>query len=295
MPMSRLSSVRIALIQPQSSWGPQEKRNIKQSLEWLDRCAQAGVRLVVFPEGYPGPTNPQNTFDALGPLGARARELNLFVVAGNIEPAVGGGHYVCLHLIGADGSLVGTYRRTTPSGPYVYRDIPMWQFDYKEASDAPRVYHTPIGRIGMLVCSEVYAPELARTLAILGADIIVFPAGGGQGDLIPTWQTVVAARAIENIVYTGASQNLYEPHERGLGIIAGPEGVLATRADAGMLIADLDLDRLQFLRSEDERIEVPRRYRTVPGLLRWRRPELYAEAMLERPKDRAASRPDRKL
>lgn len=274
--MSRPSTVRIALIQPQSFWGPNEELNIKGSLHWLDECSKAGVRLVVFPEGYPGPTNPTNSFDALTPLRKRARELHLFVVAGNIEPVAGSGHYVCLHLIGDDGSIIGTYRRTTPKGPYVYHDIPMWQFDYKEASEPPRVFGTSIGRIGLLVCSEVYAPELARALAVLGADIVLFPAGGGQGDLIPTWQTVVAARAIENIVYTGASQNLYVPYERGLGIIAGPEGVLATRSDAGMLIADLDLDRLEFLRSEDEKIEVPRRYRTVPGLLRWRRPELYA-------------------
>jgi predicted amidohydrolase len=266
----------MALIQPQSSWGPHEEQNANDALQWLDRCSNAGVNLVVFPEGYPGPTNPKNSFDALTPLRVRARELGLYVVAGNIERAPGGGHYVALHLIGDDGSVVGTYRRTTPAGPYVYHDIPMWQFDYKESSDGLPVFDTTIGRIGLLVCSEVYAPELSRALAVQGADIIVYPAGGGQGDLIPTWQTVVAARAIENIVYTGASQNLYEPHERGLGIIAGPEGVLATRADAGMLVADLDLDRLEFLRSEDEKIEVPRRYRTVPGLLRWRRPELYA-------------------
>jgi predicted amidohydrolase len=274
--MSASSLVRIALIQPQSFWGPNEERNVPQALDWLDQCSRAGARLVVFPEGYPGPTNPKNSFDALGPLRERARRLGLFVVAGNIEPAPGGGHYVCLHLIGDDGSAIGTYRRTTPRGPYVYHDIPMWQFDYKEAPAAPRVFETAIGRIGLLVCSEVYDPELVRALAVVGADIILCPAGGGQGDLIPTWQTVVAARAIENIVYTGASQNLYEPHERGLGIIAGPEGVLVTRADAGILIADLDLDRLAFLRSEDEKIEVPRRYRTVPGLLRWRRPDLYA-------------------
>jgi 5-aminopentanamidase len=274
--MSRPSAVRIALIQPQSFWGPNEEKNVKESLAWLDRCAKAEVRLVVFPEGYPGPTNPRNSFDAIGSLRNRAKELGLFVVAGNIEPTTDGCHYVCLHLIDDDGRLMGTYRRTTPEGPYVYHDIPMWQFDYKASSDGLKAFDTSIGRIGLLVCSEVYAPELARALAVQGADIILFPAGGGQGDLIPTWQTVVAARAIENIVYTGASQNLYEPHERGLGIIAGPEGILATRSDAGMLIADLDLDRLDFLRSEDEKIEVPRRYRTVPGLLRWRRPELYA-------------------
>jgi predicted amidohydrolase len=269
--------VRMALIQPQSFWGPNEETNVHEALEWLNRSSKAGAQLVVFPEGYPGPTNPKNSYDALTSLSKRAAELDLHVIAANIEPAGNGRHYVALHLIGPDGRTIGTYRRSMPRGPYVYHDIPMWQFDYKESSIKPVVFDTRIGRIGMLVCSEVYSPELSRSLALQGADIIVYPAGGGQGDLIPTWQTVVAARAIENIVYTAASQNLYEPHERGLGIVASPEGVLATRADAGMLVADLDLNRLEFLRGEDEKIEVPRRYRTVPGLLRWRRPELFAE------------------
>jgi hypothetical protein len=73
--------------------------------------------------------------------------------------------------------------------------------------------------------------------------------------------------------------------------VAGPEGILATRADAGMLIADLDLDRLEFLRGEDEKIEVPRRYRTVPGLLRWRRPELYSQHFLEPRETRTPGKP----
>lgn len=277
--MSNPSKVRMALIQPQSSWGPEEPKNVEGALQWLDRAAEAAVQLVVFPEGYPGPTNPKNSYDAITPLRERARARKLHVVAGNIEPARGGGHYVALHLIGDQGELIGSYRRTTPCGPYVYHDIPAWQFDYKESNEGLPVFDTRIGRIGLLVCSEVYSPELSRALAVQGAEIIVYPAGGGQGDLIPTWQTLIAARAIENIVYTGASQNLYEPADRGLGMIAGPEGVLATRADAGMVIADLDLDRLRFLHAEDEKIETPRRYRTVPGLLRWRRPELYAELL----------------
>ena len=277
--MTRASKVRLALIQPRSFWGSDEKKNVDGALQWLERCAGAGADLVVFPEGYPGPTNPMNSYDALSPLRERARAMKLHVVAGNIEPAPAGGHYVALHLIGDQGQIIGTYHRTTPRGPYVYHDIEAWKFDYRESSEGLPVFDTPLGRIGLLVCSEVYSPELSRALAVQGADIILYPAGGGQGDLISTWQTLVSARAIENIVYTGASQNIYEPSDRGLGMIASPEGVLATRADAGMLIADLDLDRLDFLRSEDEKIEVPRRYRTVPGLLRWRRPELYAELL----------------
>jgi hypothetical protein len=48
-----------------------------------------------------------------------------------------------------------------------------------------------------------------------------------------------------------------------------------------MVLADLDMERIEFLRSEDEKVEFPKRYATVPGLLRWRRPELYGPLMSE--------------
>jgi predicted amidohydrolase len=270
-------TIRLALVQPRSFWGSEEERNVTAALDWLDRCAESGVQLVVFPEGYPGPTNPGSCYDALTPLAEKAARLRLHVVSGNIEPAAEGGYHVALHLIDDHGRVIGSYRRTHPRVTHIYRDADMWGFDYTGSSNRPVVYETALGRIGLLVCSEVYVPELSRTLALQGADVILYPAGGGQGEIIPNWQTILAARAIENIVFTAASQNLYTPRERGLGMIASPEGVLATRSGAGLIIADLDMDRLAYLRSEDQRIEVPRRCLTVPGLLRWRRPEVWGK------------------
>jgi predicted amidohydrolase len=181
--------------------------------------------------------------------------------------------------------VAATYRRTTPHGPYIYRDIDAWQFDYAAAGDPPRVVDTPLGRIGMLVCSEVYVPELSRLLALDGADLIVYPAGGAINELMDGWRTLVRARAIENLVYTVATQNLYEPDEVGVGTVAGPEGVLASDDGEAMLVADLDLDRLDYLRGEEERIVMPKPYRTIPGVLRWRRPELY-QKLLEQSTER---------
>ena len=274
-------SLRIGAIQPRSHTLAEEQRNLEDALRWLDRAAEAGAQLVVFPEGYPGPTNPINEYDSVGALAERAAKHGQYVVAGAIEPlpadrepAV---HNVVLRLIGPAGQILAAYRRTTPHGPYIYRDIDAWQFDYRAADDPPRVVETPLGRIGMLVCSEVYVPELSRLLMLEGADLIVYPAGGAINELMDGWRTLLRARAIENLVYTVATQNLYAEGEVGVGTVAGPEGVLASDEGEGMLVADLDLDRLDYLRGEDERIVMPKPYRTIPGVLRWRRPELYDE------------------
>ncbi len=274
--------MRVALIQPRSGSGAAEQSNAQEALEWMQRASDAGADLVVFPECYPGPANPMNSYDAIGPVAERAADLGLHVVAGRIEPADDGERYhVTLHLIDDEGQTLGVYRRTTPSGPYIYRDIPAWDFDYVEGADEPEVYDTKIGRIGMLVCSEAYSPELSRVLALKGAQLIVYPVGGAVNELLPAWRTILHARAIENLLYTAASQNLYADGEEGIGQIAGPERVLESRAEEGMLVADLDMDRLEFLRAEDEKVEFPKRYATVPGVMRWRRPELYRALMDE--------------
>lgn len=268
--------------------GPDEPRNAEESLEWLDRAAEAGADLVVFPEGYPGPANPDNDYDAFGPLSERAARHGVHVVASRIEPAEGGGHYMTLHLIGDSGEAIGVYRRTVPLGPYIYHDIDAWKFDYVAADGELAVYETRLGRIGLQVCSEVFATESSRVLAIKGADLILYPAGGALNELLPSWRAMVWGRAIENLVYTVATQNIYFDGEEGVGTIAGPEEVLAQSADVGLLVADLDLDRLEFLRSENERIEFPKRYRTMPGIWRWRRPELYGPLLQDDP---SATRP----
>ena len=266
--------IRVAAVQPLSGSGADENRNATDSLNWLRRAAENRANLVVFPEGYPGPINPSNNYDALGPLAKAAAEFGLHVVASRAVP-YGAGHAVELSLIDDRGHILGAYRRTTPRGPYVYRDIEAWNFDYIESNAPPRVFDTRIGRIGMLVCSELYSPELSRLLMLQGVDIIAYPAGGAINELLPGWRTLVYARAIENLVFTVACQNLYGKEE-GVGTVAGPEGVLAQAKGEGLIVADLDFDRLAFLRAEDEKIEFPKRYATIPGVQRWRRPELYA-------------------
>lgn len=271
-----INSVRVAAVQPHSHTLKNEERNVSDALSWMERAALVGADLVVFPEGYPGPTNPLNQYDAVSPLGARAAEYGQHVVAGGIEPAGNGGHHVVLRLISESGEVAGIYRRTTPHGPYVYQDIDAWGFQYTAHDAPPSVVHTRLGGIGMLVCSEVYVPELSRLLALQGADILVYPAGGAINELLHSWRTLIQARAIENLLYTVATQNLYDATEKGVGTIAGPEDVLAASDSEGMLVADLDLERLRYLRYEVERIVVPKPYKTIPGVIDWRRPELYA-------------------
>ena len=107
-----------------------------------------------------------------------------------------------------------------------------------------------------------------------GADVVLFPTGGMLYHLSPVWGNLIQARATENLVYTASCVNLFGV-EDGFAHICGPEGELASSKVEGVLLADLDLSRLDYLRAEDETLAFPKFYRTIPGLWRHNRPDLY--------------------
>lgn len=263
--------VKISVIQPKSFAFDQEPENLPSALRYIDRAADQGARIICCPEMYPGPVHPSQRFD-IAPLYEKAREREVYVIRSGRQ-ADGDGYNICGEVIGPDGKSLGTYRRTTPGRPYVYRDIPSWDFDYEPAGELP-VFDTEFGKIGVLICSEVYVPELTRVLTLKGARMVFYPSGGCINELMPTWKIMIQARAIENLIYTAACQNIYGV-EDGIGMICSPEGILAEESGEAVLVAEADLDRQQWLRDQDEKIEMPKKYKVVPGTLRWRRPELY--------------------
>ena len=146
----------------------------------------------------------------------------------------------------------------------------------------------PFGRIGLLICSELFVPELSRILMLREADLIVAPGGGVHGPtrtrLQETWRAVARARAAENLVYVVVNQNLFGGSRQGRTCIASPESMLAQRDDAGIAFADLDPARLDALRSryyDEEILSPPAASEQVffcrPGQSHDRRPELYGE------------------
>src|SRR5260370_35419460 len=98
----------------------------------------------------------------------------------------------------------------------------------------------PFGRIGLLFCSELFVPELARILMLRGADLIVAPGGGVHSStrtqLQDTWRAVARARAAENLVFVVVTQNLFGASRRGRACIASPERMLARRAVPAILM-----------------------------------------------------------
>lgn len=268
--------VRISVAQP-LSFSEDETRNVDAALRYIDTAAQEGAKIICFPEGYPGPFwerfhfhKKRRKYDWLDAIGRRAKEKGMYIVAGGLEDIDEQRYYDYLLLIGPDGKVVGRYNRTTPLGPYLFDE------GYQVGNELP-VFETIYGKIGLLTCSEVYAPELSRVLALKGAEMIFLPSGGLIAELTPTWKALVWARAIENLAYTATCQHMFGV-EDGIAMIASPEGILGERKDEGILTVEVDLSRIRWLREQQEEITFPKKYKVVPGTLKWRRPELYRDS-----------------
>jgi hypothetical protein len=67
-----------------------------------------------------------------------------------------------------------------------------------------------------------------------------------------------------------------------MGLIVGPDGVIAESTEPGELIGDLDIGRLAVLREQTQDLKLPKPYRSIPGMLKHRRPDLYDEILAPR-------------
>lgn len=185
-------------------------------------CLPEGITLVGTGKSYadvaepvPGPTTTR--------LGALAARLRSYVCAGLYE-RVGPVIYNTAVLIGRDGQLVGSYRKT---------HLPREEVDGGlTPGDSYPVFQTDFGKVGLLVCWDVQFPEPARAMGLRGAEVILLPIWGGS-------DVLARARAIENHLFlVSASYDMRT-------FVVAPDGqVLAeAAADHPWAVAELHLDR----------------------------------------------------
>lgn len=225
-------------------------------LDWADRAAQAGADLVLFPElilssGYslgdkfysiaepvPGPSTKA--------LGEKARQNGIYMIAGLAECDPTGTVYNTAVIIGRDGSLVGSYRKThifTPTESFfaLGTTLPVFDLDF--------------GRVAVPICYDLEFPEPARVLCLKGAQMLLtmtahWVGTGTVGTPENFIRTIYAARALENRVpvvlcnRVGFDAGLNDRFV-GLSRIVDSDGMTVAEMiddSEGMILATLDLD-----------------------------------------------------
>src|SRR5262249_14956245 len=121
--------------------------------------------------------------------GELAKKHNCYIVPGLLERD-GRLVYNVAVLLGPDGKMIGKYRKASlPRGEIEGGITPGDEFP---------VFPTRFGKVGMMVCYDGFFPEVARQLALNGAEVIAFPVAGCNPAL-------VSARACENHVFIVSS------------------------------------------------------------------------------------------
>ncbi len=271
-------SFKLALVQPISHRPPDDERNVADAVRTIETAAAQGADVIAFPETYPGPWRMPCRFDPTDAMVEAARRCGVYVQFGTLEPLdeeQGTAHNLLL-LAGPQGGPPLKYRRTHPPGPWIYKGGPYWDFHYVPGDEFP-VFPTEHGVFGLAMCSEVYVPEVSRALALRGAELILLPAGIDKRRLWESWRTLIYARAIENLAIVTTTQNLFSASERGLAMVATPEGVIFETTQPGTFFLEIDLERIRALRAERDDAGSAERNAAKAGVLtQWQRPEMYS-------------------
>ena len=161
----------------------------------------AGADLYLLPELYPSGytfaataeveriAEPAGDGPSFAAFSAFARAHHAWVSYGFAERGADGCFYNSANLVGPEG-LVGTYRKIQLFGREKLFFSP---------GDAPApVFELPWGRVGLMICFDWYFPEVARSLALRGAELLLHPANL----VLPHCPDAMITRSLENRVFS---------------------------------------------------------------------------------------------
>ena len=210
-----------------------------------------------FAESIPGDTI--NIFSKL------AKELGIVIIVPIFEKALNNKYYNSAVTIGADGSILGVYRKIhIPFDPFFYE-----KNYFRDGDLGYQVYKIPINRnktrfasIGVLICYDQWFPEAARINTLMGADIIFYSTAIGwikghssqDGDWHNAWETVQRGHAIANGVHVAAVNRVGEEDRMkfwGGSFVSDAFGKVIKKAsleDEEVLVVKADLSMNKMIR-----------------------------------------------
>ncbi|TVQ16986.1 MAG: N-carbamoylputrescine amidase [Spirochaetaceae bacterium] len=280
--MSRI--VTVAATQMACSWD--RAANIAGAERLVRLAAAEGAQIVLLQELFETPyfcqkPNPDYTQLAttmeenagIARMQEVAAELNVVVPVSFFERAARA-RFNSMAIIDADGSTLGVYRKShIPDGPGYHE-----KYYFSPGDTGFRVWDTAYARIGVGICWDQWFPECARSMALMGAEILLYPAAIGSEPHDPTiascdhWQRVQQGHAAANLMPLVASNRVGQEEQDGYSItfyggsfIAdqfGEKVAELNQTQEGIVVRSFDLDELE-------------QSRTVWGVFRDRRPNLY--------------------
>ncbi len=278
-----MRKVKVAATQMSCSWDKQD--NLRKAEAMVRKAAKEGANIVLLQELFEMPYFCQKEVyeyynlatsvednPAIKYFQPIAKELELVIPISFYE-AAGNTTFNTVAMIDADGSVLGIYRKTHIPCGECYEE----KFYFSPGNTGFKVWNTRYGNIGVGICWDQWFPEAARSMALLGAEILLYPTAIGSEpimdvDSMEHWKRCMQGHAAANIMPVIASNRIGTEIEGessmtffGSSFIADESGALIAQADRSsetVLVAEFDLDAI-------------RDFRIGWGVFRDRRPEMY--------------------
>ena len=168
----------------------------------------------------------------------------MVIISSIFERRSAGVYHNTAVIYNADGEKLGIYRKMhIPDDPLYYE-----KFYFTPGDLGYKVFNTPYGRIGTLICWDQWFPEAARLTAMMGADVIVYPTAIGwhpaekaeYGALqVNAWEAVQRGHSVANGVYIASANRIGHEGDKKAGIeffgnsfVFGPSGQALAKADS---------------------------------------------------------------
>ena len=261
--------------------GPAQ-RNIDAVTALVEEAAERGAQVILPPELFEGPyfcqVEDEALFASARPTAEHPSVIAMQRLAAKLKVAIptsfferdGPHYYNTLAMIGADGGIMGTYRKShIPDGPG-YEE----KYYFRPGNSGFKVWDVFGARIGVGVCWDQWYPECARAMALMGAELLFYPTAIGSEpydadlDTSRMWRRAMQGHAVSNCmpviaanrIGTEGGANFY-----GHSFLSDEWGDLTQEfgaAETGILIETIDIDRAA-------------KHRAGMGFFRDRRPQLY--------------------
>ena len=230
--------------------------NLKKILSYISKAAAKDATLVAFPEFMMFYTNSTQTPKQLASLAENingsfvksianaAKENKIQVVGSFYEKSRKKDRvYDTSFVIDKTGKIISTYRKI-----HLYDALGFRESDkMTSGSKIAKPVKTSLGKIGMMICYDLRFPEMSRSLAVAGSEVLVAPSAWVKGKMKEEhWITINKTRAIENGCYVIAPDqvgNIY----CGRSLVVDPYGkiLLDMKKKQGIGFVKIDLKNVK--------------------------------------------------
>ena len=268
MPENKSPANTVTLGLVQMTCGTEPEANLQKAVERVREAARRGAQIIclqeLFRSQYFCQTEDTELFKLAEPipgpstevLAEVAREHQVVIVASLFEKRTAGLYHNTAVMLGADGRIVGKYRKMhIPDDPLYYE-----KFYFTPGDLGFQTHDTEYAKVGTLVCWDQWFPEAARLTALSGAEFLFYPTAIGwlpdEEEEMNTaqhaaWETIQRGHAISNGVYVAAVNRVGQEGKLkfwGQSFVADPFGRIiakASSAEEEILIVPCDMSLIE--------------------------------------------------